>query len=431
MALIALPMYVNWILVEHGWSQNVALFMCALCMVALIVLLEQAAPRLESWRQKDGQLSNDLLFTVITLSVNVGVTALTELLVLFALLWVSATNADGGFFWPTDWPLFAQFFLALFIIEFARYWGHRLSHTCSFFWQFHAIHHSVKRLSVINLGRIHPGEQLPLIFAVVAIKLFGIPAEAVYWQGAFAFYMGLLAHCNVNLPTGGLDYIFNTPNIHRWHHSNKIHESNHNFCHALCLLDILFGSYYNPKGKVPRKLGIPMPFPSGFWQQMIYPLISRRKGRVIVAPESTAVTQDGATKESGLSGWHSRVRDILRPRRYTLELLQGGRVTMSARRKILNVFLDARQRYPCSCRIGECGACKSLLVSGSVRQKRYNKLVLTREEEEAGVFLACRASPLSDCVIAYGTSLRAVRKEKAVAETRIGEEPRAEIVAES
>lgn len=62
--------------------------------------------------------------------------------------------------WPSQLPMVVQVTLALMIAEFGLYWAHRIAHETVFFWRFHALHHSVVRLWVVNTGRFHVADSL-------------------------------------------------------------------------------------------------------------------------------------------------------------------------------------------------------------------------------------------------------------------------------
>lgn len=68
---------------------------------------------------------------------------------------------------------------------------------------------------------------------------------------------------------------------------------------------------------------------------------------------------------------------------------------------ILDGALRAGLDYPFSCRSGTCSSCKSELFSGEVDHKPYDAAALSAEERAAGLVLACRATPRSDCELAY------------------------------
>lgn len=68
---------------------------------------------------------------------------------------------------------------------------------------------------------------------------------------------------------------------------------------------------------------------------------------------------------------------------------------------ILEAALAAEIPYPHGCRSGNCGACKSELVSGEVEMSPYSSYALTEAEKEQGYILACRSVPWSDCEVAW------------------------------
>lgn len=68
---------------------------------------------------------------------------------------------------------------------------------------------------------------------------------------------------------------------------------------------------------------------------------------------------------------------------------------------ILDAALKAGLDYPFACRAGNCSSCKTELFSGTVELKTYDPSALTAAEREAGLILACRSCPTSDCDIAF------------------------------
>mgnify|MGYP001572121453 CR=1 FL=1 len=68
---------------------------------------------------------------------------------------------------------------------------------------------------------------------------------------------------------------------------------------------------------------------------------------------------------------------------------------------ILAAALRAGVPYPCGCRSGNCGACKSTLTAGEIEMSPYSEYALSKAERDQGLVLACRAVPWSDCEIAW------------------------------
>ncbi len=57
--------------------------------------------------------------------------------------------------------------------------------------------------------------------------------------------------------------------------------------------------------------------------------------------------------------------------------------------------------YPHGCRSGNCGACKSRLISGEVEMSPYSEFALTEDERDQGLILACRSVPWEDVEVAW------------------------------
>src|SRR5262249_12850490 len=68
---------------------------------------------------------------------------------------------------------------------------------------------------------------------------------------------------------------------------------------------------------------------------------------------------------------------------------------------ILEAALARDLPYPHGCRSGNCGACKSELISGEVEMAAYSEYALSESEKAGGLILACRAVPWSDCEVKY------------------------------
>jgi sterol desaturase/sphingolipid hydroxylase (fatty acid hydroxylase superfamily) len=145
-------------------------------------------------------------------------------------------------------------------------------------WRFHAVHHSVRRLWLVNTGRFHFVDTLVKVVAGVAIAIIiGAPKEMIVWVSAITGFIGFLTHANVEMRGGWLNYIFNTPDLHRWHHSMVIEEGNRNYGENLMFMDQLFGTFFLPaERRPPADIGIRDPMPSTLVQQIIWPFRPRR-----------------------------------------------------------------------------------------------------------------------------------------------------------
>ena len=61
------------------------------------------------------------------------------------------------------------------------------------------------------------------------------------------------------------------PVFHRWHHTAAARGGERNFASTFPVLDMMFGSFYMPKDKLPDAYGVADPMPPSFMGQMIYP----------------------------------------------------------------------------------------------------------------------------------------------------------------
>lgn len=68
---------------------------------------------------------------------------------------------------------------------------------------------------------------------------------------------------------------------------------------------------------------------------------------------------------------------------------------------ILEAAIAQGLPYPHGCRSGNCGACKSELISGEVEMSPYSEYALSGAEKDQGLVLACRSVPWSDCEVAW------------------------------
>jgi len=62
--------------------------------------------------------------------------------------------------------------------------------------------------------------------------------------------------------------------LHRWHHSRRLEESNTNFGQNLIVWDVVFGTRFLPKDREPPAdigiAGLPA-FPMDYWGQLVSP----------------------------------------------------------------------------------------------------------------------------------------------------------------
>ena len=105
----------------------------------------------------------------------------------------------------------------------------------------------------------------------VPLYLLGAPLPVFLWVGAVPAFIGLLTHCNIEMRTGFLDWVFSTPRLHRWHHSRDVKVGNTNYCENVVLWDQLLGTYHNPPYPSSTDIGIKGEIAKSFWTQLTQP----------------------------------------------------------------------------------------------------------------------------------------------------------------
>ena len=243
-----------------------------LSLIVCLFFLERRMPHEPKWQESDGQLFADLAHTLLSKGV---VQALVAFAGIFGLTKLITPLTDEGYgVWPRDWPLWCQVILGIITAEFGLYWAHRLSHEFHPLWRFHAVHHSVTKLWIVNTGRFHFVNSLvSIVLGTGVLIALGAPLEVFLWLSAITAYIGVLTHCNVEMNfVKPLSYIFNTPELHRWHHSKKLREGNKNYSENVMIWDHVFRTFFiDTPRRPPVNIGITQKMPESFWEQLVWP----------------------------------------------------------------------------------------------------------------------------------------------------------------
>lgn len=234
---------------NSGMSEPVVLAIVVVIVAAIILVIERVHPEYPVWNQTRGDIMTDAAHALIS---QVLLPQLINISLLAVILKASVVLSEQYAWgvWPEDWPIVLQLALVLVVSQFGEYWWHRKLHEHPLLWRLHAIHHSPERLYWLNAGRFHPLDTLgSYLIASIPIGLMGGSAEVLLLLGVWVNVHGLFQHCNIHLRLGPLNYIFSMAELHRWHHSLKLEEANQNYGNNIILWDLIFGTYYNPKGR--------------------------------------------------------------------------------------------------------------------------------------------------------------------------------------
>ena len=170
-------------------------------------------------------------------------------------------------------PLWGQAAFALLAGDLITYGMHRLFHRPRL-WPFHAVHHAPENLEWISAARFHPVNlMLGAALADTAVLLAGVSPAALATLAGFNIWYSAFVHANLNWTLGPFKYVLAGPVFHRWHHTAAGRGGNKNFASTFSFIDLMFGTFYMPKGELPDAYGIEdKTFPPGIWAQFLYPL---------------------------------------------------------------------------------------------------------------------------------------------------------------
>jgi len=241
---------------------------------AVVLLGERVFPFVHDWNRNHGDVGTDAAW----LGSTVATGALFGPVSLALGAWIGSLLSArlGSPLWPSGWPLAAQLALALVVVEFFQYWTHRFEHEKDWLWRFHATHHSAPRLYWLNAARFHFVDigLLNIGYIVPLVALGAGEPVFVLWIVASSVH-GICQHANMKIRCGPLNWIFSMAELHRWHHSRLVRESNTNYGQTLILWDIVFGSRFLPSDrKPPVDIGIAKlsAFPMTWFAQLLSPV---------------------------------------------------------------------------------------------------------------------------------------------------------------
>jgi sterol desaturase/sphingolipid hydroxylase (fatty acid hydroxylase superfamily) len=169
-------------------------------------------------------------------------------------------------------PPAVQIAAILLIGDFIGYWTHRLFHGRAL-WRFHAVHHGSTQVDWLSAVRLHPvndavakvAQSLPLLF-------MGFDYTLLAGYVPFLTFYAIFLHANVPWSFGPLRYVVASPAFHRWHHTSQDEGLDKNFAGLLPMWDLLFGTFYMPRGRQPEAFGIAGErVPDGVIAQLLYP----------------------------------------------------------------------------------------------------------------------------------------------------------------
>ncbi|ODS65028.1 MAG: hypothetical protein ABS41_00955 [Arenimonas sp. SCN 70-307] len=179
-------------------------------------------------------------------------------------------------------PVWLQFLLAVFCADLAQALVHRAYHRWPLLWRFHAVHHSSRHMDWLAGSRMHLLEiLLTRGLVLLPLVLLGFAPAAINAYVILAGLQAVLAHANLGLRFGWLEYVLVLPRYHHWHHARREDFTDANYAIHLPLVDWLMGTLRLPRdGSWPEEYGNldPAEVPERVWRQHLAPFLPRRRG---------------------------------------------------------------------------------------------------------------------------------------------------------
>ncbi len=140
--------------------------------------------------------------------------------------------------------------LAIFAADFTYYWMHRIEHERRVLWAVHTVHHSSEEYNLTTSLRLSWVESLFEWMFFVPMVLLGFDVVQVLGALLIVIVYQTWIHTEKIGKLGWLDYIFNTPSVHRVHHGMNPDYIDKNYGGILIIWDHLFGTYKAETEKV-------------------------------------------------------------------------------------------------------------------------------------------------------------------------------------
>ncbi len=223
--------------VSKSWATSV-LVPSYWLFVLLIILMERKWPA----EKRAGTLTSggavDLMWLLFAPIFSVTIVALF----ISGLSWIY-TNVFHNFSLnlPAAIGVIPTAILAFLAADFGMWFTHFIRHKVPLFWQFHMVHHSQEKMSVLTDNRVHFIEAMVSATIVyLPLRLLGLSNEASTALAFATVFITGFTHANLRTNVGPLRWIMVTPQSHRVHHSDVVEHYDHNFGAVLSIWDRIF-----------------------------------------------------------------------------------------------------------------------------------------------------------------------------------------------
>lgn len=136
-----------------------------------------------------------------------------------------------------------SYILCFVVLDFCRYWAHRVAHEQRFWWATHVTHHSSEQYNFSVSFRLSWTQHIKIIFFLpVALCGFDPFVFFIIHQLAVLYQFWLHTEFIGKLPKP-IEYIWTTPSHHRVHHGRNDKYLDRNYGSTLIIWDRIFGTF--------------------------------------------------------------------------------------------------------------------------------------------------------------------------------------------
>jgi len=213
-----------------------------LCLFVFMIVAENIKPYFEMQNKKVSHDSNNILFGIVN-----GLISHIFVATLIVCVVGWSKEQEFGIIRLGGMPPFVVTLGAFILFDFWMYWWHRANHTIMYLWRFHRMHHTDRYMDTTTAVRFHPGEIIiSFLLRSIVIVLIGMEIQQLIVYEVILIMVITFHHSNIRIPEIW-DKIIRTiivsPNMHRVHHSDLMHETNSNYASVFSFWDRIFNSY--------------------------------------------------------------------------------------------------------------------------------------------------------------------------------------------
>ncbi len=136
-----------------------------------------------------------------------------------------------------------SYILCFFVLDFFRYWAHRIAHEQRFLWTTHVVHHSSTKYNLSVSFRLSWIQNIKIIFFLPVIMMGFHPVVFFIIHQVEVLYQFWIHTEYIKKLPKPIEYFFTTPSHHRVHHGINKQYIDKNYGSTLIIWDRIFGTF--------------------------------------------------------------------------------------------------------------------------------------------------------------------------------------------